>query len=521
MKKVLAIMTALSLAVPCFSCEEKKNDSESTEEISLAEEISDTPEDTGASEAPVVLDKSEFIENSSGGQLRTYNYDDFKEINVPLTYTDEESPVICSGMKIPDYDFGERLSPCKKSEDPSQFDPFANIGSQQSIVLDDNGVEHDPDSAYMQLLDTPEKGIIINAKYSGGKVYYVVSYDNYCISDHEWSIYECDVETDDIKEVFRCSGQELAVVKNDSNNDKYNTWAWTQDSDKFIIFDQMSEANDNTENSLFNGITMLNTFGVWLSPVIISNKLFVCLPDDTNGEKSRIISFDLETGEEKTVYESDNKIEMQEGHDKLQISETEPIDNIRSKLTICEYDPFTDELRTITENEETKLYHTAISDLNAYITKPLDEKRCELITEKYRIKTNLSDANVLYASDKKAIIATVGGQFVMHTFDLEKMEHYITDFNGQAGQLIAYGENILFYGRSLVGKIAATLYYFIPEMGLTFTVQDDLTIDMLTTSNDTVTFTQSDMHTTFSALNGSSVMNYIKPDFIYWIEDRK
>lgn len=496
MKKITALLLICLMCISCFSCAENEPDEDSSEDVSDTEEI---PDDT---DTPDIPDTGDTVVSDG---FRTYTLDDFKEINVTLNYTSDKAPVVCYGIKNSDHDFGKRLSPCKQTEDPSQFDPFSGI-SGTVYWIDDDGVEHTLENSYMQLLDTPEQGVVTNAVYADGKVYFVVSYDNYCLYCHDWSIYEFEVDDYSFREVYHF----FDVDDKGTYGGVYGTKSY-RNTLEFI-----------KERGISGSV-----YGIPAAPVIVDNKLFLtyCNYDsDGNEEGCQVVSVDIDTGEEKLIYESDHTVSIIGGKYSIQIRETDEIDNDRFRLTLMEYIPETGKLRTITENEETKLYDSALTDANAYIRKPLDGRRCEFVTENYCIKTDLTDANVVYASDKKAIMATVGYKLIMHTFDLEKMEHYITDFGAKTGQLEAYGENVIFCDSQLINNTDSTFYYIIPELGLAFTVFEGAFVDWLISSSGTVTFSQLDSRMYFvndSYDDKSIVKSFENIKSVHWIEDRE
>ena len=465
MKRISALISALVLAFSCFACDEKKHNEDSTEEVSDTEVAPDTP-DTGDT----------VVENL----FQTYTESDFTDITVPLKYIEDEPPVVLKSFDIPDLDFGERISPCKQSEDPSQYDPIS--GQNAYRWTDENGVEHIPESTYMKLLDTPEPGMLTGAAYADDKVYLTVSYDNYCSGCHEWSIYEYNIATEDMREVYNYSG---------------------------------------TDNEY--GI------GIWLEPTIADNKLLLSCWSPTEYEQPeqrtdfRVVAIDLATGEDEVIYKGENYVQISIGRDKVMFCETESNDDSHRtiSLTIKEYDIKTGDIRTITENEETKVYNSAISELSAYIRKPVDARRCELVTEKYCIQTSLTNADVLYASDKKAIIVTDGDKSVMHTYDLERMEHYVTDFGGESVRFAAYGERIIYSDTLNSGDSEGNIYCIIPEMGIAYTLAQGISHDWLRISNGTVSFNHTEQEEMSINDDDSFRRGYSKPVTVYWLENKE
>ncbi|MBP3268179.1 MAG: hypothetical protein J6M07_07660 [Ruminococcus sp.] len=453
MKKFLALIFAFTMCISAFSCEEKKQNDDTPDEVS--EDVAETPEipDTGDT----------VVENS----FREYAESDFTEITVPLNYTDDPAPVVLHQLDIPDYDFGERLAPCKTSDDPSEFDPFDPKRFHGYSWIDENGVEHKPESTYMKVLDVPEKGIITGAVYSDDKVYITVSYDNFCSGCHEWSIFAYDINTTEMKEVYRYSGYQ----------------------------------NDNG-------------FGGWLDPFVEDGNIVFSSFTPFEAE-CRVYSIDLETGEEKQLYESSDYVYISDGVDKVLFCDAASAEGKRDKveLTLKEYDFTTGELKTITENEETKMYNVAASDLTAYIRKPLDSRKCELVTEHYSVKTGVTNASIVYASDKKAVIVTEGDVRVLHTYDFEKMEHYITEIGKTIGQFISYGENVIFSHNSEHSDV----YYIVPELGRAMTVAKDIDHDIMKRSGDTVTFNHMKNDTLYLDVDESTQRGYYRPVEVFWL----
>ena len=426
----------------------------------------DTTVSFSETEVTDTVQTSDTVETTPAFEFRNYAESDFRTVNVPLTYTDKEAPVVLKSYDIPDLDFGERLAPCKTSDDPSQFDPL-NYGGYRWI--DNDGVEHLQESTYMQMLDTPEKGAVRGATLIDNLLYMLVNYDHYCNRDHEWSVFSYNTDTQELKEVYNYSGIDTS-------------------------------------------------FSTWTIPDIVGKYMVLTSWEKEPGTNVNII--DLETGERKTIYSSDHLSYINtDGKEKIQICESEHEKTNKAKLTIKDYNINTEELTTLTENEELKLYSSASSELNAYLRKPLDARRCQLVTEHYTIDTGVTNADILYVSDKKAIIMTTGMSNVLHTFDLEKMEHYVTDVGEIAGSYAAYGENIVIGDGQNYNDSQANVYYLMPEMGLVFTLAEQLPYISVTSKGGTVTLSHEENELLQYSTNGGQI-GYHRPVTVYWIEDK-
>lgn len=459
MKKLFALFALCMLTFSCFSCDEKKQDEDIPEEVKdILEEVEDTAEtpDTGDT----------VVEN----HFRDYSEDDFKTITVPITYTDKDSPIVLKSYDIPDIDFGERIAPCKTSDDPSQFDPLKD---RVYTWTDEDGVEHTPQSTYMQLLDTPEEGVVTGAVKSGDRIYMVVNYDSFCSGCHEWSVYSYNMNTKETKVIYNYSG--------------------------------IDEQYDG---------------GYWITPQIVANHIIFTGYNSRNYSYTKTIAINLDTGEEKIINQDEDYYSFKtDGINRVQFYHTENDENDhhKMKLTIKEYSFDTDKLETIVEDIDTKMFSAVPSELSAYLVKPLDSRRCQLVTDHYCIETGVTNAEILYASDKKAIILTTGMSNVLHTFDLEKAEHYVTDIGEIAGTQASYGENIVISDSNHFNDSVSSVYYVMPELGLVFTVADKVQHGSITKVDGTVTFNRMENGTISLSENASR--GYNKPVTIYWIEE--
>jgi hypothetical protein len=282
------------------------------------------------------------------------------------------------------------------------------------------------------------------------------------------------------------------------------------------------EKMDMREIYKYSGISKEYATGFWVSPVLGNDdKMMMSGYKIDEPEKNVLISVDRETGEEKVVYESDNYINITNSRNGILMAETENINNSASRLrlTINEYDTDTGELRNIADKLETKMYHFVGSELNAYLMKPLDSRKCRLVTEHYSIGTDITNGNVVYASDKKAIMYE-GNCEVLHTFDLEKMEHYVTELGEKSGRIAACGENLILGDSFSSRDDVTTIYYIIPDIGLVFTLAENISAEIFKTNGDTVTFSSSKEEIMSLNEDDSFQRGYSKPTAVYWVTEQ-
>ena len=451
MKKFYSIILTSFLILSCFSCSEKKK--------------ADEPEPVGEP-IETVSEQPQFI---------TYNYEDFKNIEVKVNNTDKEPPVTLKCYKFPEYDFGERIPPCMSSEDPMKY----MTNKEYYDSLDDEELKKDIYENFMSKVNKPVKGRLISIQYDDDKIYQLVSYDE-CSREHEWSIFCCDMKTNEVSEVYNYSGID------DNNN--------------FDIYDSK----------------------------IIDNKLYITsYQNDEKGNaiENELIEINLENGESETLYKSKGYILI------LEVSNRELLllenyekdgeylvnnykyDTVEHKLTNFETDM--DEKEQLEGVLMGKVFREG--EITAYLEKPEGSRKYDLVTKLYRLKTDVSAARIVYADEKKATIITDSEQHILHTYNFEKMEHYITDVWSIADEAVAFGDGIVMSKERT--DYAYNVYYFIPEYGLTYTLTESVLHDRLIKDNDTVLF--SGVVNTMERHFGIDMVVDSYYDSVYWLEKKE
>ena len=110
---------------------------------------------------------------------------------------------------------------------------------------------------------------------------------------------------------------------------------------------------------------------------------------------------------------------------------------------------------------------------------------------------------------------TEGDVRVLHTYDFEKMEHYITEIGKTSGQFISYGENVIFSHNIEHSDV----YYIVPELGRAMTVAKDIDHDIMKRSGDTVTFNHMKNDTLYLDVDESAQRGYYRPVEVFWLGD--
>lgn len=438
MKKFFALITACMLVLSCFSCDEKKQEDNSSEVISETIESTDTTE--------IITESPDTGNTVVESGFRELSVDDFRTINVSITYPDKEAPVTMTRYELPEYDFGERLAPCKKTEDPTKYDPL-NIGNGSSYNKDQ--------SNYMDKIDTPEEGIVIKAFKRGNKIYMIVNYDKYCIYCHEWALFCYDIDTKETKEIYTFSDTE------------------------YFSYDEYT--------------------------CMLENKLVVCRYRDFGSDRvpieTKIDAIDLESGEAEEIYSTSNSLAVisSNGTDAVQIAVMKQTET-EARYHIMEYNTETGEMRD-TGNSSLGL---PMGNLYMFYSGTYLENNykegCQIVTNNYKISTginttdifsgesfeNIRSAEIIYASENKAILQeynmipvidddmTPDRKIIIHTYDLEKMEHYVTEINEKMYGLASYNGDIIMCDYQM--DYADNIYYMRPELGLAFKVTDSIEV---------------------------------------------
>ena len=393
----------------------------------------------------------------------TYSYNDFKTVNVPWNSTTDEPPVELKCYEFPDYDFGERILPFIDSDDPFQYyltfsnkDYYENCDEDMQKRIYDN---------FMEDIKTAQKGTADRIQRDGNKIYLTVNYDNICLM-YDWGLYCIDMDTDEVSEVYSYSGL------------------------------------DN--HSLF-----------WFtSAVVIDNVMYVPMEEyDENNSiiNSQIIAIDLETKEESVIMESKKSISITKTPDcKLMISESYDENNNK----YCIYNTKTKEISEFAPKTKYLNFYGGCG-LTAYFEKPEGSRKADLVTENYRLETGISSFHILYADNSKAVVLTPDTN-ILHTFDFAKMEHYTTELKSKADMGAAFGDGLVLFKNN---SSNTTVYYFIAELGLAFTLAEKIHLNSLFTENNNVSF--AGMTDVIQKEYGIDIIVDSKYNSLYWLEEKE
>ena len=425
MKKLLAVLTALT-ALCCTACNEKKTDtSENTpvedatsavSETDISEDKSETTEttDVSASTAKVTEDKSKTTtattkasedkgenkdnsdtsadsgsnSNSDAG-FKNYTIADFKEIEVKLNDQETAPPVDFKEYDLSGITFEAKKSPCTLPENLK----IENVCPISESVAQQTKMEHDE---YCQqflenckpIFEAENKPLILYTAFDGENLYYLADYDIPCPHvSHNFEIFKYNPET------------------------KENTCIY--------------EYSNGTE-----GITLADI-------KFFDDSLWLITVDNIESEP-----------EVKTYRIDEASGEMKEDDFENEIN----IDFIA--------DPHSNGYK----------YSAAVSySEESEIRMEKEKRKMVAYTDKLKLETGINKCTpVLYTDKKMSFLQADTSVSILHTFDFEKMEKYTTNFGASdANRAYQLGNNVLVH---YVGS--QKCMYFIPELGAGFILQD-------------------------------------------------
>lgn len=437
MKRIAAFITAAAMVACCFSCEDKNKKSSEAKPAAGDTTVSD-----GSVDEPVIQDKPEF---------REFKAEDFKIINVNITKTDKEPPFTIHSLNITDLDFGERISPCKGEKYRDRYKPDFSM----SIDHGSEGAEADSEQVkqleeeWEKKCSQPSKGITTRGWYKGNDIYYVVSYDDNCGSDgfcdiHDLSVFRVDGLTGKTEELYRHSDPESAIW--------INQLYWYHDRLYLVMGDNKLMYLDNGE---LVQMDYLPDYSNHYYPnnadrlIVMSQKVnYKEVADDYEPGPDEIIQVDDDG--RKSLY-TGSEIVMSE-----YFTDTDTWKELYRKSVTAEEG----------QNEDGIDLPDICGELFSWTERKGRSRKFDVVTDEYRVSTGLTSCNVLYAGHDKLVVdfgGNINGNTV-HFFDLNKKECYVLDCSSLGINCEYFNGGLFVYPEGNSG----TLYYIIPELGLTF-----------------------------------------------------
>ena len=355
--------------------------------------------DTEAEELTDDIDETAPSENANN--FVEYNADDFREIRLNANFTDKKLSYDIQCIKVSDFDLGEKVPVFNRAE-------FAEQTYTKSPLLKD-------DASWRDMIDVPVKASISLIHRYNDKLYIVAQYrgDNIGSYDgstfiydmragekYDWTAFSYDLKTGEKKEFFSYSAPDL---------------------------------NEHCFSILFE-----------------EDKLFYsCRKDD----KTCANIIDLDTLEEKTLYESDPEKSM------FFYKEDSFENDIL--LYVSNNDEFVELIAYDTESGTLGELYKDYDSIEAKYDPQV------LTTDKYSFRVSDAFAMIMYYDDDRVIIYPT--DMSLDIYDLNKMEHYKCGLSSVGDPIFVYDDKV-FLHNSWNNKVCC----MIPDLGVVYDVLDDV-----------------------------------------------
>ncbi|MDE6775762.1 MAG: hypothetical protein K2J37_05655 [Ruminococcus sp.] len=361
-------------------------------------------------------------------EFREYYPEDFTDIKLPLTIQDGEPPVEVQEFDLSGIVSEKKISPCKLPE---------YRGRELDNVRVDNGNfdENVFREGCNKFCDTLSAACILSTAVDGKYLYYTATYDDFCAYEsHCFDIFRYDIETGENRCIFTYSDPETA--------------------------------HSFTNMKIYDG-------DLWFTEYINSG----------DGSADGVYRLELDSGNLEQVFAVDTSDDMLEfyhyGDEMMVISGTlELINNVgvsdtefRYTYVVYEYDK---------KSGNWSIVHEHTADAGTYINieaeypvmsngefvfHEKDENNMSTaVCDNFQIQTNLRSSRICSASDKSVSFITQDAiSTIMHTYNFESMEHYITDISSYKTNL-----SIMPAGNNMLLTQGSMCMYIIPEIGVAF-----------------------------------------------------
>lgn len=403
MKKILAMLTAM-MTLGLVSCDSDKQEN---------------PNDTAIS-APVedISAEPEFME---------YNPNDFAQINVAITKQSDEPVIPVNTYDLRKLADIKELSPCRLPENREKL-----LDERKPAAFNDWTTGNFDEEGFNKFCDTPSEAFFRSFAVCGDKVAVYADYDEVCNYNHCYKIFEYDLKTEEIRELYSYSSVDVGE----------NIWEMNYiDGELYVIKDREDNAvNDKIISEMCH---------------VTDGKLEVLFTmKDIQGRNIAMHFSNPETG--RFILGGDSGYTQIEGEE-------------LTKFSLVEYDAETGEFSEIFRKEDIVDSNTwenfnVLLNGDEIITTGKGDDRCTFIEgENFRINTGIKGLQVKAVEGNRIIAMTDDTmKTTLYTYDLDKMECYISNANGASKVYLIGGNVLLSYGSS------NTL--LIPELGASFTV---------------------------------------------------
>ena len=377
---------------------------------------------------------------------REFGDENFNTINVNLSYPDAKAPVDVSYIDISGLDFGEKLPVCNRAENADAY--YTELFSYNGQLLYD----------YSGCVDKPVKGYATGCYIEEENCFIDVSYPNMVGDVYDWSLFSYDMDSGALEEVYSWSS--------DSTGIRCDVRFFTG---RYVLFSAMDSGNHNA-----TAVYKLDIY---------------------DHELTEAYKFEeKEKGDYAALYNNGT------GDVCLDVS-----NNIASDSTVMYmFDTDSGEFvrwedRDVPENTVMTAISGKYGRMQSYLIRPEGQRHLEMDNKYYNVELTVSSGFIVYA-DKERFIIRSGNK--LHTYDIEKREHYISDVTDMGGEC-AYCNGMIYIGNRN-SNFTMPVYCIMPDLGLVYPVCDKGLYTNICGSGNSVYFTgREDVQWEMKSIDGS------------------
>ena len=413
-KRIALILAAVS--VFGWGCAEKKKVSSVTDDI------------TG-----------DYAEESEISAKAEYSDSDFKVLNVTLSYPEGEAPVKVESTDLSGIEVGERVPVCNRAE-------FAEQCYGQEYWNDQTVYN------WQDFVDKPIEGVIESCYTENDLCFLYISYPNFKFDIYDWEVLCYDPKSGSTEEVYSWSAERL--------EDRCNPPCFGSGALFSEVYDSSGEKGSVIyKTDLYTHETEQVFEG--------STEEYLWLHTDDTGAVC-ILAYPKDSDDDGVLYKFNS------GKDGFVLSEDTgavrifayPKDSDDDGV-LYKFDSDKDEfvLSEDIEAPENSVSNDRFNGVQSHLVKREGSRKLDMDNEFYHAETSVSTGIIVYADAERFIIRS-GNK--LHTYDITKMEHYISDITDM-GDEIKYSCGMVFIGNRS-NTFRMPVYCIMPELGLTYPV---------------------------------------------------
>ena len=347
----------------------------------------------------------DYTEDSEISTKAEYSDSDFKVLNVTLSYPEGEAPVKVESTDLSGIEVGERVPVCNKAE-------FAEQCYGQEYWNDQTVYN------WQDFVDKPIEGVIESCYTENDLCFLYIAYPNFMYGAYDWDVLCYDPKSGSTEEVYSWSAERLEDRCNPPcfGNGTLFSQVYDSSGEKGSVIYKTDLYTHETEQ-VFEG----------------STEEYLWLHTDDTGAVC-ILAYPKDSDDDGVLYKFDS------GKDGFVLSED-------------------------IEAPENSVSNDRFNGVQSYLVKREGSRKLDTDNEFYHAETSVSTGIIVYADAERFIIRS-GNK--LHTYDITKMEHYISDITDM-GDEITYSCGMVFIGNRS-NTFRMPVYCIMPELGLTYPV---------------------------------------------------